>query len=70
MSAISEWDPGSKLTPDEAQGVVGSLIIVVFFLMSFEIVEPDIAFFIALVIVLGCGILSCLKLFQDLQMRA
>jgi di/tricarboxylate transporter len=53
-----EWDPESKLTPNEAQGVVGMLIIVVFLLMSFEIVEPDIAFFIALVIVLGCGILS------------
>ena len=40
------------------KGVVGTLIIVVFLLMGFEIVAPDIAFMVALVIVMLTQILT------------
>lgn len=46
------------LSDDAKKGIVGALVISVFLLMAFEVLDPDIAFFGALVITLLTGILT------------
>ena len=47
-----------ELSQQAQKGVVGSLIIIVFLLMASEVVDPDVAFFGALVVCLVTGILD------------
>lgn len=47
-----------ELSEKAEKGIVGTLIIVVFLLMAVEIVDPDVAFFGALVVCLITGILN------------
>ncbi len=51
-------ETGVDLTDDAKKGIVGTLIIVIFLVMAFEIVPPDIAFFVGLVIVMMTQILT------------
>jgi hypothetical protein len=47
-----------ELSVPAEKGIVGTLIIVVFLLMATEVVDPDVAFFGALVVCLITGILN------------
>ena len=47
-----------ELTQEQEKGIVGFLIAFVFLLMAFEIVDPDVAFFGALIVCLFTGILD------------
>jgi hypothetical protein len=46
------------LSASAEKGIVGTLIILVFLLMAVEVVDPDVAFFGALVVCLITGILN------------
>jgi hypothetical protein len=47
-----------ELTQTQEKAIVGFLIAFVFLLMAFEVVDPDVAFFGALVVCLFTGILN------------
>lgn len=49
--------PSTLLTPDTQQAIVGALIIFVFLGMAFEIAQPEILFFVALVFIMLAEIL-------------
>ncbi len=51
-------ETGVDLTDDAKKGIVGTLIILIFLVMAFELVPPDIAFFVGLIIVMITQILT------------
>ncbi len=57
-SIYGEHAPEKKLTPEEQQGIVATLTILLFVLMAMEITSPEVLFLIALIIVIMCEILT------------
>ncbi len=57
-SIYGDHAPEKKLTPEEQQGIVATLTILLFVLMAMEITSPEVLFLIALIIVIMCEILT------------